>query len=63
LFYAHVRKLAPLALRTLGLATELLSAQSVTLYGSLSNFDVVIDTGAETQGFEIEFHGVTNVFS
>ncbi len=32
---------------------------SPTLYGSLSNFDVYNDTGAETHGFEIELHGVS----
>lgn len=38
-------------------------AQTVTLYGALSNFDVVNDTGLEVHGFEIEFYGVTSVNS
>jgi hypothetical protein len=33
-------------------------AQSVTLFGSLSNFDVLNDTGQVTHGFEIELDGV-----
>ena len=40
-----------------------IQAQSVTLYGSLSNFDVVNDTGGEVCGFEIEFHGATGINS
>lgn len=40
-----------------------MQGQSVTLYGSLSNFDVVNDTGGEVCGFEIEFHGSTGVNS
>lgn len=35
----------------------------VTLYGTLSNFDVVNDTGGEVHGFEIEFHGVSGINS
>jgi hypothetical protein len=38
-------------------------AQGVTLYGALSNMDVVNDTGGEVHGFEIEFRGVTGVYS
>lgn len=38
------------------------SAQ-VTLYGSLSNFDVVNDTGQDVHGMEIEFHGASNIYS
>lgn len=30
------------------------------MYGSLSNFDVYNDTGAETHGFEIELHGISS---
>ena len=40
-----------------------MQGQSVTLYGSLSNFDVVNDTGGAVCGFEIEFHGSTGVNS
>lgn len=43
--------------------TVAVQAQTVTLYGALSNFDVVNDTGQEVHGFEIEFHGVTSVNS
>ncbi|MFN7939419.1 MAG: hypothetical protein U0R19_39195 [Bryobacteraceae bacterium] len=39
------------------------AAGQVTLYGTLSNFDVVNDTGGEVHGFEIEFHGVSNIYS
>jgi hypothetical protein len=34
-------------------------AQSVTLFGSLYNFDVLNDTGQDTHGFEIELNGIT----
>lgn len=34
---------------------------SVTMFGSLSNFDVLNDTGQETYGFEIEIHGVNSI--
>jgi hypothetical protein len=34
-------------------------AQTVTLFGALSNFDVLNDTGQDTHGFEIEIDGVT----
>src|SRR5258707_4169598 len=36
-------------------------APTVTLYGSLSNFDVINDTGEPAHGFEIEIHGITSV--
>ncbi|MBN8732762.1 MAG: hypothetical protein J0L64_19645 [Acidobacteria bacterium] len=49
--------LAALAVR--GMAQE----PSVTVYGALSNFDVVNDTGHDVHGFEIEFHGVSGVNS
>src|SRR5262249_25656271 len=54
-------KCAPLALLALA-APDSMHAQ-VTLYGALSNFDVVNDTGGEVHGFEIEFHGLTVVTS
>jgi len=38
-------------------------AQTVTLYGTLSNFDVVNDTGGEVHGFEIEFYGADGINS
>ena len=33
-------------------------AQTVTLYGALSNFDVINDTGQDAHGFEIEIQGM-----
>ena len=39
----------------------LLQAQTVTMYGALSNFDVINDTGETAHGFEIEIHGITSV--
>jgi hypothetical protein len=39
------------------------AAAQVTLYGSLSNFDLVNDTGEVTRGFEIEFHGSSSIYS
>ncbi len=38
-----------------------LQAQTVTMYGALSNFDVINDTGEPAHGFEIEIHGITSV--
>ncbi len=40
-----------------------MQAQSVTLYGTLSNFDVVNDTGGDVHGFEIEFQGISGITS
>jgi hypothetical protein len=41
------------------LATPIaMHAQSVTLFGALSNFDVLNDTGQDTHGFEIELDGL-----
>src|ERR1051326_4852892 len=34
-------------------------AQTVTLFGALSNFDVLNDTGQDANGFEIELDGIT----
>ncbi|MDD5434287.1 MAG: hypothetical protein PH343_02535 [Nitrospira sp.] len=36
------------------------TAHAVTLYGTLSNFDVVDDTGTEGHGFEIELEGLSS---
>jgi Divergent InlB B-repeat domain len=52
-----------LGLLTLLAASVPMQAQSVTLYGLLSNFDVVNDTGGDVHGFEIEFHGVSGINS
>src|SRR3954463_4158593 len=50
--------LTGLALFVALFGAEAAHAQSgVTLYGSLSNFDVLNDTGRETYGFEIEIRG------
>ena len=51
----------PLAILSLALAPHILSAQAVTMFGALSNFDVINDTGQETHGFEIEIQGATSV--
>lgn len=36
------------------------SAQTPTLFGTLTNFDVFNDTGQETHGFEIQLDGITS---
>ena len=51
-----------LAMTAFALAAVPAAAQ-VTLYGTLSNFDVINNTGGEVHGFEIEFHGVSSVNS
>lgn len=38
-----------------------LQAQQITMYGALSNFDVINDTGQPTYGFEIEIHGGSSI--
>ena len=45
-------------LMALAAAPAAMRAQSVTLFGGLSNFDVLNDTGQETHGFEIEMQGI-----
>lgn len=50
------------ALLLLAMASLPATAQ-VTLYGTLSNFDVVNDTPGCVHGFEIEFHGVSSISS
>jgi hypothetical protein len=37
-----------------------MQAQGVTMFGSLSNFDVLNDTGQDAHGFEIELDGVNS---
>ena len=49
------------ALLALMAAPLALQAQTVTMYGALSNFDVINDTGEQAHGFEIEIHGITSV--
>ncbi len=51
-----------LAMTAFALAAVPAAAQ-VTLYGTLSNFDVINNTGGEVHGFEIEFQGVSSVNS
>ena len=38
-----------------------MQGQTVTMYGALSNFDVINDTGEPAHGFEIEIHGITSI--
>lgn len=52
-----VASIAPLL--ALLAAPAILQAQTVTLFGALSNFDVLNDTGQDAHGFEIELDGVT----
>src|SRR5512144_3268144 len=44
------------ALAVLGITS---AASAVTLFGSLSNFDVINDTGQPCHGFEIELDGLS----
>src|SRR5579884_1160951 len=54
----HLLRRAPVvvALLTTPFAVR---AQSVTMFGALTNFDVYNDTGQDAHGFEIELDGVT----
>lgn len=56
---ASCRKAAAhiVALSTLAIAP--LSAQTLTLFGSMANFDVYNDTGQDAYGFQIELDGLT----
>src|SRR5437763_2638956 len=47
-----------LALFILALFTASAQAQTATIFGSLSNFDVVNDTGHDAHGFEIQLEGL-----
>ncbi|MFL6230506.1 MAG: InlB B-repeat-containing protein [Pyrinomonadaceae bacterium] len=49
---------AALALIMFALAPLTTRAQTATVSGSLSNFDVINDTGHDAHGFEIEFEGL-----
>jgi hypothetical protein len=54
------RSLGGSALLLAMLATPIaMHAQTATLFGALSNFDVLNDTGQDTHGFEIELDGIT----
>ena len=53
-----IRRLTTAVLPLACLAT--LPAQAISTFGTLSNFDVVNDTGGDTNGFEIELEGVTS---
>ncbi len=48
------------ALVAAGLFAIATSASAITSFGTLSNFDVLNDTGSDTEGFEIELHGVSS---
>ncbi|MCX6591593.1 MAG: hypothetical protein NTZ56_08720 [Acidobacteria bacterium] len=60
---SRVRQALAASTKLLALAALplLLPAQTTTLYGTLSNFDVINDTGQTTHGFEIELYNVNNV--
>jgi hypothetical protein len=49
---------AALSLILLALAPSSLRAQTATVSGSLSNFDVINNTGHDAHGFEIQFEGL-----
>ncbi len=49
---------ALVGLLALAAAPAAMQAQTVTLFGALSNFDVYNDTGQDTHGFEIEMQGI-----
>src|SRR3954466_3966460 len=53
--------LSSAALLALLTAPAAIQAQTVTMYGALSNFDVINDTGEPAYGFEIEIHGPTSI--
>jgi hypothetical protein len=48
------------AILAAALASVASSASALSYFGSLSNFDVLNDTGSEKEGFEIEIHGVSS---
>lgn len=50
---------APL-IATFALAIAAGQASATSIYGTLGNFDVVNDTGHETEGFEIELDGISS---
>jgi uncharacterized repeat protein (TIGR02543 family) len=52
--------LSRICLLTVLAAPAALQAQTVTMYGALSNFDVINDTGEQAHGFEIEIHGANS---
>ena len=45
-------------LMVLAAAPCALRAQTVTLFGTPSNFDVLNDTGQDVHGFEVELQGI-----
>jgi hypothetical protein len=52
----------PIAIATLLLLTPIASqAQTAVLFGALSNFDILNDTGQVTYGFEIELDGISSI--
>lgn len=48
------------AILAAALASVASSASALSYFGTLSNFDVLNDTGSEKEGFEIEIHGVSS---
>ncbi len=57
---ASARLLRPyMLLLALLLTSVTVHAQTVSLFGSLANFDVYNDTGQDAHGFEIELDGIT----
>lgn len=56
-----MKKTLLMGLMALAAGSAALQAQQVTMYGALSNFDVINDTGQPTYGFEIEIHGVSSI--
>lgn len=51
--------LAAALLTALAAPVATLAQTATTMYGSLSNFDVVNNTGNPTQGFEIQLEGIS----
>ena len=50
-----------LGLMAMAAGSAALQAQQVTMYGALSNFDVINNIGQPTYGFEIEIHGGNSI--
>lgn len=53
--------LAASSIALFGFAPGVRVADAQTTYGTLSNFDVVNDTGQPCHGFEIELEGISRV--
>ncbi|MCC6585334.1 MAG: hypothetical protein IT168_01335 [Bryobacterales bacterium] len=57
----NLRKVSSLLLAVSSVAAVAQGQTTVTLYGALSNFDVLNDSGHDAYGFEIEIQGVTSI--